>query len=119
MKQHVNQVATNSFYQLRRLRQIRRYARQDVAMQLVVSLILSRLDYCNSVLAGLHKPTLAILQRVQNAAARLILEPRPRYHISDALRQLHWLPVDRRIKFKLCTDAQCTYQPVSKVSDRC
>ena len=27
---------------------------------------------------------------------------RPRDHISDALRQLHWLPVDRRIKIKLC-----------------
>ena len=102
MKQHVNQVARNCFYQLRRLRQIRRYAGQDVAMQLVLALILSRLDYCNSVLAGLPKSNLAILQRVQNAAARLILELRPRDHISDALRQLHWLPVDRRIKFKLC-----------------
>ena len=65
-------------------------------------MILSRLDYCNSVLAGLPKSTLAILQRVQNAAARLILELRPRDHTSDALRQLHWLQVDRRIKFKLC-----------------
>jgi len=69
-------------------------------MQLVSALILSRLGYCNSVLAGLPKSTLAILQRVQNAAARLILELRP--HISDALRQLHWLSVGRRIKFKLC-----------------
>jgi len=84
------------------LRQIRRYAGQDVAMQLVSALILSRLDYCNSVLAGLPKSTLVILQRVQNVAARLILELRPRDHTSDALRQLHWLPVDRRIKFKLC-----------------
>ena len=33
---------------------------------------------------------------------KVILELRPRDHISDALRQLHWLPVDRRIKFKLC-----------------
>jgi len=47
-------------------------------MQLVSALILSRLDYCNNVLAGLPKSTLAILQRVQNAAARLILELRPR-----------------------------------------
>jgi len=71
-------------------------------MQLVSALILSRLDYCNSVLAGLPKSTLAILQRVWNATARLILELWPRDHISDALRQLHWLPVDHRIKFKLC-----------------
>jgi len=57
MKQHVNQVARNCFYQLCRLCQIRRYAGQDVAMQLDSALILSRLDYCNSVLAGLPKST--------------------------------------------------------------
>jgi len=48
--------ARNCFYQLRHLRQISRYAGQDVAMQLVSALILSRLDYCNSFLTGLHKP---------------------------------------------------------------
>jgi len=71
----INQIKLSTINQLR---QIRRYAGQDVAMQLVSALILSRLDYCNSVLAGLPKSTLVILQRVQNAAARLILELRPR-----------------------------------------
>jgi len=104
MKQHHSQVARSCFYQLRRLRQICRYTGQDVAMQLVCALILSRLDYCDSVLAGLPKSTLAILLHVQNAAARLILELRLyyMYYISDALHQLQWLPVDHRIQFKLC-----------------
>jgi len=35
-------------------------------------------------------------------SSKRILELRPRDHISDALRQLHWLPVDRQIRFKLC-----------------
>jgi len=74
MKQHVNQVARTCFYQLHHLRQVLRYAGQDVAMQLVSALILSRLDYCNNVLAGLPKSTLAILQCVQNAAAWSILD---------------------------------------------
>ena len=71
-------------------------------MKLVSAFILSRLDYCNCILAGLPKSTLATLQRVQNAAARLVLGLRPRDHITDGLRQLHWLPIESRIQFKLC-----------------
>ena len=60
------------FYHIRRLRQIRRRVGQEVTQQLVLALIMSRLDYCNSVLAGLPMSTLEPLQRVQNAATRLV-----------------------------------------------
>ena len=70
--------------------------------QLASSFILFRLDYCNRILAGLPKSTIATLQRVQNAAARLVSNLRPRESISDGLRQLHWLPIESRIQFKLC-----------------
>ena len=56
---------------------------------LASSIILSRLDYCNSILAGLSKSTIATLWRVQNAAARMVLNLRPRESISDGLRQLY------------------------------
>ena len=52
--------------------------------------VLSRLDYCNAVLAGLPKVTIAPLQRAQNAAARLILDLAPHDHVTTALRHLHW-----------------------------
>jgi hypothetical protein len=42
------------------------------------------------------------LQRVQNAAARLVLELGPRDHVSAALRKLHWLPIRKRIDYQLC-----------------
>jgi len=67
--------------------------------QLVAAVILGRLDYCNAVLAGLPWSTVAPLQRVQNAAARLVLGLSPRDHVSSALVELHWLLVCYRIQF--------------------
>ena len=53
-------------------------------------------------LAGLPRTTIEPLQRVQNAAARLVLNLGFRDHVTPALQQLHWLPVEYRIKYKLC-----------------
>jgi len=99
---HVSKVASSCFYQLRRLRQITRLVGQEVAAQLVSAFILSRLDYCNSVLAGLPRCTTEPLQRVLNAAARLVLNLWPHDHVSPALQQMRWLPIDYRITYKLC-----------------
>jgi len=55
----------------------------------------------NILLAGLPWSTVAPLQRVQNAAARLVLGLSPRHHVSPALLELHWLSVIYRIQFKL------------------
>jgi len=76
MKQHVNRIAATCFFHLRRQRQIRRRIGRDLTVWLILAFITTRLDYCNSVLAGLPRITLAQLQRVQNAAARLVFELR-------------------------------------------
>jgi Reverse transcriptase (RNA-dependent DNA polymerase) len=102
MKQHISRVVSICFFQLRRLRQIRRSVGEEVNKRLVTALVLNRLDYCNASLAGLPESTIRPLQRVQNAAARLITNTNPREHISAVLMRLHWLPIKSRIKFKLC-----------------
>jgi len=71
-------------------------------MQLTSAFILSRLDYCNIILVGLLKSSISTLQRIQNAAARLVLGLGPRNHIAEGLRKLHWLPIEARIRYKLC-----------------
>jgi len=80
---------------------------------LVVVLVLSWLDYCNSTLAGLPANLIRRLQSVQNAAVRLIFGIRRSEHITDALASLHWLHIPERILFKVavltypCSERQC------------
>jgi len=102
MKKHINRVVSSCFFQLRKLRQIRRSVGEEVTKRLVTALVLSRLDYCNTALAGLPQSTLRPLQRVQNAAARLISNCKQHDHITPVLKLLHWLPVKQRIIYKLC-----------------
>jgi hypothetical protein len=72
-RNQVNCVAAACFFQLRRRVRHLRSIRGPLTLQRVVSaMVLSRFDYCNAVLAGLPASTLAPLQRVQNAAARLV-----------------------------------------------
>jgi len=75
----------------------------DTLYTLIRALILSRLDYCNSLFADSPQSTLHRLQRVQDAAARLLCGASARTHAPPLLKQLHWLPVPSRIQFKLCT----------------
>ena len=60
------------------------------------------IDYCNAILAGVPQSTLKPLQRVQNAAARLVHQLNVRDHVTPSLIALHWLPIRCRIDYKLC-----------------
>ena len=103
---HISKLASPCYYQLRLLRSIRKSLSTDSCHTLVRALIISRLDYCNSLLGGIPKYLLDQLDGVLRAAARLILQ-RPRTdHITDAMRrQLHWLDAPAIIQFKLCVFA--------------
>jgi len=74
----------------------------DTLRTLVVSLVLTRLDFGNSVLAGFPVYLTRRLQSVLNAAARLTYYLRRSDHITDALVCLHWaLAVPERVQFKI------------------
>ena len=99
---HVTRVCQTFFLHIRQLLQIRDYLDLNFAKTLANALVVSRLDYCNSLLFGLPNTTLHRLQLVQNSLARaVVLSTKRRDHITPVLRQLHWLPVVKRIDFKI------------------
>ena len=102
MHVHISKIVSAGFYHLRRLRQLRHVLNRERRQKLVSALILSRVDYCNSVLVGLPLNTISPLRRLLNAAARFVAGLRSRDHVTAALRDLHWLKIDQRITFKLC-----------------
>ena len=67
---------------------------------LVHAFITSRLDFCYSLLYGLLKQTIERLQHVHVAARIAALTPKHE-HISPVLQELHWLPIEEHITFKI------------------
>ena len=100
MEQHVTKCCQLAYLELRRISSIRNYLSVDATKTLVTSCVLSRLDYCNALLAGSPLKLLKPLQQVQNSAARLIFKSKKFQHCSSLFIDLHWLPIDRRIQFK-------------------
>ena len=78
---------------------IRHYLTLDATKTLVSTSILSRLDYCNSLLIGCPQTLLKPLQ-VQNSAAKLIYKAKGSTHCTPLLLELHWLPIAQRTKYK-------------------
>lgn len=103
MQPHISSLTRTCFFHLRRIATIRRHLSLDACVKLVVSLIFSRLDYCNSLLSGVPSSSLHSLQRIQNSAARLVLRRKKSDHITPLLHSLHWLPIKDRISYKLDT----------------
>ena len=103
MESHVNSVCRSCYSQLRQIGHIRQYLNSDGTKSLVNSLVTSTLDYCNSLLFGLPKKTLNMLQIVQNTSAHIITRTPRRHHITPVLKELHWIPVQHRIQFKILT----------------
>ena len=103
MTEHVNRLVRSCFNQLRRIRFIRRSLTTTVATRLVNSFVITRFDYCNSILVGLPKYQLSRTPSVLNVAARIVYGQAWFEHITPTPSdRLHWLRVPQRIDFKRC-----------------
>ena len=115
MDGQIRSICKNAFYHLRRISQLKKFLSKPALAQLIHAFVISRLDYCNSLLAGLSKASLDRLQRVQNAAARLLHGAKKFDSIHPILLDLHWLPIAFRIDYKI---AVFTYRCLNGLSPR-
>ena len=88
---------------LLKIKATRKYLTTKACTKAVIALVMTHLDYANSILAGLPKASIHQLQRVQNMAARTVLQRSKYKSSSKCLEELHWLPIQYRINFKVVT----------------
>ena len=101
-RSHIDSIVKPCNFHIRNLYMIKDFVNRKNIVTLVHSLIISKVDYCNSLLIGLPNVTLKKVQSVLSRAARLILNLPLRVPTTSSLIELHWLPLKARIEFKIC-----------------
>ena len=101
MEEHAKNTIRTCYSQLRQIAHVRPSLTKDATKILVNSTITSRLDFLNSLLYGIPKTITEKLQLIQNNSARLILRKKRSDHVKPLLKELHWLPVELRINYKI------------------
>jgi hypothetical protein len=101
MDVQVTNMCRAAWFQLHLVGKLRSYLSIEQTKNVVHSLVTSKLDQNNVLLAGISETLLNKLQRVQNASAKLVFRAKKHEHVTDYLKQLHWLPVYLRIYFKI------------------
>ena len=90
-----------AYLEIKRIGSIRQYLSVEATRTLVSSLVLSRLDYRKALLTGCPQVLLDKIQRVIKCSARLIYKASKFAYITPLLFDLHWLPISRRIQYKI------------------
>ena len=101
MRDHVNSTVKAAHFHLRKIGAVRRYLTRQACEQLIHAFVTSKIDYGNALLYGVPDVHLKKLQRVLNVAARIVSLSRATEHITPVLKSLHWLPVEKRIHYKV------------------
>ena len=101
MNCHVSYIRKCCYFEIRKIAHLRPFIDEKSTEKLVVSLVLSKLDYCNSLFYNMTNQNFYKLQLVQNHAARLIKKQPKTSSASLLLKELHWLPIKFRVSFKI------------------
>ena len=98
---HVKAVCRTCYFHIKSLRMLRPSLDTGTAETIGRSIIMSRLDYCNSLLVFTSKRNIHRLQMVQNQLARVVSGSSYRQSAAPILLSLRWLPVQQRIEYKI------------------
>ena len=95
LESHIAAICKSAFFHITNIARIKRY------LTLIHAFVTCKLDHCNSLLIGLPYYLIKRLQMVQNCAARLVVGGRKYDPVTSVLKQLHWLPIEQRIVYKI------------------
>ena len=101
MEKQVGQLCKSAWLYLYKISKIQQYLTTDQVETIVHAFVITKLDLNNSLLAGLPGYIIHRLQLVQNAAAKTVAGLKKFDHVTHVLQNLNWLPVGKRIMFKL------------------
>ena len=115
LKQRVNKICQSGMYAVKVLSSLRNVIDSETKIILVKSLVLNKIDYCNSLLSSIPNYLIEKIQKVLNASIRFIFNLKKSVHITPFMKQAHFLPVQFRIKYKLCCE---TYKILNNISPK-
>ena len=102
-KYHVKMKRKSVMFNLVWIKRLRPSLTVEAANILVMGLVISHLDYANSILIGVLDVTIKQLQCVQNIAAKVVLQADKYASPRGCMKNLHWLPICKRVEQKLLT----------------
>ena len=101
MDNAVSHLRKSCYLELRKIADIRSYLSDAATLKLFLALVVSKLDYCNSLFYNISLENIHKLQLIQNHAARLVKKASKRSSAKLLLKDLHWLPVKDHIIYTI------------------
>lgn len=101
MTPQIKKLKKNCFHTMRKIASMKRYISPNQCKILIHALVLSSLDYCNSLYYGVNSSNTRQLQVIQNRACRIVFGLKKTSSVNEHLKELHWLKVEERIEFKI------------------
>ena len=101
MNCQISNLSRAIYFEIKRLKTMSRFVNESCLKTLATSFILSRLDYCNALYKNLNQYQIKSLQKLQNFASKVVLSKSLFDHATPCLFELHWLPVEFRVDFKI------------------